>query len=46
VSAQTGPVGSGKAYTDSTLKRGVWTVDCLEVQLPDNTRAQVVQNDD
>jgi len=42
----TGPVGSGKVYADSTLRRGLWTVDCLEVQLPDNSRTQVVQCDD
>jgi len=38
----TGPIGTGRVYTDATMKRGIWKTDCLEIQLPDNSRSVVV----
>lgn len=38
-----GPSGSVTVFVNSTMKMGAWSINCLEVQMPDNSRKTIVQ---
>lgn len=38
-----GEKGSGKVFVESLMKMGNWSINCLEVQMPDKSRTVIVQ---